>query len=172
MGGKTVVLKTTAFFQILAQMGFFVPAEYYQTQVFKKIYFAGNISGEDTDGLSGFGLEMRAFIDSSDLSEKSLIFMDEFAKTTNSNEATSLLSAIIKTFSENPNAFMFISTHFSDLPENKNAASLKMKGFDNAAFEKYFKKSYACLVMDWRTGRWPAHLFICWASGISSDTIK
>ena len=112
MGGKTVVLKTAAFFQVLAQMGFFVPAEYYQTQVFKKISFAGNLSDEDTDGLSGFGLEMRSFIESTGLAEKSLIFMDEFAKTTNSSEATSLLSAIIETFSKNPNAFMFVSTHF------------------------------------------------------------
>jgi DNA mismatch repair protein MutS2 len=139
MGGKTVVLKTAAFFQLSAQMGFFVPAEYYQTQVFKKISFAGNLSDEDTDGLSGFGLEMRGFIDSSNLSEKSLIFMDEFAKTTNSSEATALLSAIIEIFSNNPNAFMFISTHFSGLPENKNAVALKMKGFDNTAFEKHFK---------------------------------
>ncbi len=139
MGGKTVLLKTAAFFQILAQMGFFVPAEYYQTQVFKKISFAGNLSDENSGGLSGFGLETLGFMDSDDLTQKSLIFMDEFAKTTNSGEATALLSAIIETFSKNPNAFMFISTHFSDLPENKNAALLKMKGFDNAAFEKYFK---------------------------------
>ncbi|MCK4935623.1 MAG: hypothetical protein KAR84_02115 [Elusimicrobiales bacterium] len=137
MGGKTVVLKTAAFFQILAQMGFFVPAEYYQTQVFKKISFAGNLSDEDADGLSNFGLEMRSFIESSDLTEKSLIFMDEFAKTTNSSEATALLSAIMETFSKNPNAFLFVSTHFSNLGENKNTSALKMKGFDDAAFEKY-----------------------------------
>ncbi|MEA3307146.1 MAG: hypothetical protein U9Q34_05135 [Elusimicrobiota bacterium] len=141
MGGKTVALKTAAFFQILAQMGFFVPAQYYQTQVFKRISFAGNLSDEDINGLSGFGLEMQGFIDSGDLKEKSLIFMDEFAKTTNSNEATALLTAIIEIFSQNPNAFMFISTHFSGLPENKNAACLKMKGFDNAAFKKHFKSA-------------------------------
>ena len=139
MGGKTMTIKTAAFFQILAQMGFFVPAKYYQTQIFKKISFAGNISDEDAGGLSGFGLEMRSFIDNCDLTEKSLIFMDEFAKTTNSGEATALLSAIMETFSQNPNAFMFISTHFSGLPKNKNADTLKMKGFDNVAFDKHFK---------------------------------
>jgi hypothetical protein len=58
MGGKTVVLKTLLFFQLLAQAGLFVPAERFSTRVYGRIEYVGELSGERLAGLSGFGLEI------------------------------------------------------------------------------------------------------------------
>jgi DNA mismatch repair ATPase MutS len=139
MGGKTVALKTLAFMQLLAQTGFFVPAEAYETCVYKKIHFVGDEETGRVSGLSGFGLEMNAFTAAyADTDRPCLILMDEFAKTTNSDEAAAILSAINEDFCANDKVIAFMATHFSRLAPQKNAAFLNMKGFDNAAFNAYF----------------------------------
>ncbi|MFA6434155.1 MAG: hypothetical protein WCW52_05615 [Elusimicrobiales bacterium] len=139
MGGKTVALKTLAFTQLLAQTGFFVPAEAYDTCVYAKVHVAGDEETGRAEGLSSFGLEMNAFVRAyADTGKPCLIFMDEFAKTTNSDEAAALLSAISEDFCGNEQVLAFIATHFARLAPRRNAAFLRMKGFDNAAFSAYF----------------------------------
>jgi len=139
MGGKTVALKTLAFAQLLAQTGFFVPAEAYETCVYEKIHVAGDEETGRAEGLSSFGLEMNAFANAyADTGRPCLILMDEFAKTTNSDEAAAMLSAISEDFCENEKVLAFVATHFSRLAQQKNAAFLRMKGFDNTAFNAYF----------------------------------
>ena len=139
MGGKTVALKTLAFTQLLAQTGFFVPAEAYETCVYEKIHVVGDEETGRAEGLSSFGLEMNAFAHAyADTGRPCLILMDEFARTTNSDEATALLSAVNEDFCGNESILAFIATHFSRLAPQKNAAFLRMKGFDNAAFSAYF----------------------------------
>ncbi len=139
MGGKTVALKTLAFAQLLAQTGFFVPAETYETCLYDRIHVVGDEESGRAEGLSSFGLEMNAFARAyADTGRHCLVLMDEFAKTTNSDEAAALLSAISEDFCGNEKVLAFISTHFSRLSPQKNAAFLRMKGFDNAAFSAYF----------------------------------
>ena len=139
MGGKTVALKTLAFTQLLAQTGFFVPAEAYETCVYEKINVIGDEETGRAEGLSSFGLEMNAFARAySDAGRPCLVLMDEFARTTNSDEAAALLSAISEDFCGNDRILAFIATHFSRLTPQKNSAFLKMRGFDNAAFGAYF----------------------------------
>jgi DNA mismatch repair ATPase MutS len=139
MGGKTVALKTLAFTQLLAQTGFFVPAQEYETCVYEKIHIVGDDETGRAEGLSSFGLEMSAFVRAyADTGRPCLVLMDEFAKTTNSDEAAAILSAISGDFCENEKVTAFIATHFSRLEPQKNAAFLKMKGFDNAAYSAYF----------------------------------
>jgi DNA mismatch repair ATPase MutS len=139
MGGKTVVLKTISFLQLLAQSGFFVPAEVFQTRIFEQALLIGGAE-EKTGGLSGFGLEMNDFVAALRvLTDKTaLVLMDEFARTTNSSEATALLSAVALDLAGRKNALTFIATHFSGLSSKANTDYLVMRGFDNAAFSKYF----------------------------------
>jgi len=67
MGGKTVALQSLLFFQILAQAGHFVPAQSFKTVVHSRIVYVGGLeqtSGrEEGRGLSGFGFEIRSFVE-------------------------------------------------------------------------------------------------------------
>lgn len=138
MGGKTVVLKTIALLQYMTQCGFYVPAEEFKTMIFDKISVA--ISDEDIKGLSSFAYEIFNIAREIDSikDEKVLIISDEFAKTTNFNEAVSLINAIIDYFSLKTNIYFFFSTHFSGIKGNKDVAFLRMKGFNR---DKYLKFS-------------------------------
>jgi hypothetical protein len=145
MGGKTVALKTLAFSQLLAQSGFFVPAASFETCLFDGAAFIGGAELETAGGLSSFGLEMNDFAAAHERlkSANTLLLMDEFARTTNSEEAAALLSAILSDLGEKKSAFTFLATHFSGLKAG-GAASFKMRGFDTAAFNDYFSGKPAC----------------------------
>ena len=146
MGGKTVALKTLAFQQLLAQSGFFVPAASFETCLFDGAAFIGGAEMETAGGLSSFGLEMNDFAAAhARLKEaNTLLVMDEFARTTNSEEAAALLSAILGDLCAQASACAFLATHFSGLRAGKGAASFKMRGFDTAAFNDYFSGKPAC----------------------------
>ncbi|OGR44681.1 MAG: hypothetical protein A2X35_05075 [Elusimicrobia bacterium GWA2_61_42] len=146
MGGKTVALKTLAFLQLAAQSGFFVPAASFETCLFDGLAFIGGAEMETAGGLSSFGLEMNDFVAAHDKlkSGSLLLMMDEFARTTNSEEAAALLSAILEDLGAKKSAFAFLATHFSGLKTDKGAASFKMRGFDTAAFNEYFSGKPAC----------------------------
>jgi len=138
MGGKTVVLKTVAFLQLLTQMGFYVPAEEYKTTVFENLHYIGDLHSKHSAGLSGYGMEIYSFIKSSEsVNEKALYIIDEFAKTTNSYEGEALISAILHNFSTFREAYAFLSTHFMNLPKFKHISFYRMKGLDYNKYEKY-----------------------------------
>ena len=139
MGGKTVALQTVAFFQFLAQGGFFVPAGRFKTRIFDAVRFAGGSEGDGADGLSGFGREVSAFNEAYPACFKTtLLLMDEFARTTNSVEARALLSAITGTLAERQGVLTLLATHFADIARHGQAAAWRMRGFDARAFDKYF----------------------------------
>lgn len=146
MGGKTVALKTLAFCQLLAQSGFFAPAAAFETCLFDGAAFMGGTEMETAGGLSSFGLEMNDFAAAHARlkGERLLLVMDEFARTTNSEEAVALLSAILEDLGDRPSACALLATHFSGLAAGKNAAAYKMRGFDTAAFNEYFSGRSAC----------------------------
>jgi DNA mismatch repair ATPase MutS len=145
MGGKTVALKTLAFCQLLAQHGFFVPAASFETTLFDGAAFMGGAEMETAGGLSSFGLEMNDFAAAHARlkGENLLLVMDEFARTTNSEEAAALLGAIMEDLSAKPSAYAFLATHFSGLRPGGSAA-FRMRGFDTAAFNEYFSCKPAC----------------------------
>lgn len=140
MGGKTVVLKTITLLQYMTQCGLYVAADEFKTIVFDKISIA--ISDEEIKGLSSFAYEIYSMSEEIKKikDEKILIIADEFAKTTNFNEAVSLINAIIDYFSAKTNVYFFFSTHFSGIKGNNEVAFLRMKGFNR---EKYMKFSSA-----------------------------
>jgi DNA mismatch repair ATPase MutS len=137
MGGKTVALQTVGFLQLCMQLGFYVPAEKYRAPLFDALHFVGDTASlGKVEGLSSFGLELYSFMQAwKDKERHALVLLDEFARTTNSDEAGALLSAVVQAFCARKNIYSLISTHFSGL-EAPEAGFYRMKGFDNAAFEK------------------------------------
>ncbi len=146
MGGKTVVLKTLSFLQLLAQSGFYAPAASFETCLFDGAAFIGGGEMETAGGLSSFGLEMNDFAEAHAglKSGSKLLLLDEFARTTNSEEAAALLSAILQDLGARPAAFTFLATHFSGLETGKGSAAFRMRGFDTAASNEYFSGKPAC----------------------------
>jgi DNA mismatch repair protein MutS2 len=139
MGGKTVALKTLVFFQILAQAGFFVPAARFETGVYARIHYVGELSegagsGEESAGLSGFGFEIRSFVDAVGERSGSLFAVfDEFARTTSSEEAEAILSAALERLAREPGCRTVFSTHFKGIERIAGVGYLRMKGLDRDA---------------------------------------
>lgn len=144
MGGKTVVLRSVGFFQALAQMGFFVPCEKFESRVFAQISYVGlgqnSIEQEAHEGLSGFGAEVCEFSRVWEYASKPmLLLIDEFARTTNSIEAVALLGALLEAFSENSEVVSIVSTHFMDIDvSNFDCGFLRMKGLNHNALSRLF----------------------------------
>ncbi|MGV8946455.1 MAG: MutS-related protein [Lutibacter sp.] len=141
MGGKTILLKTIGFMQVLTQMGFWVPAKKFKSLVFKNISYIGEDLSEKVEGLSSFGFEIYNLTKAiKDLDSNTLLLIDEFAKTTNSIEAKAIIGAMLKSFSQKEKVSSFVSTHFMELPEFDKVSFYKMKGLDYSAYQKYYNK--------------------------------
>jgi hypothetical protein len=138
MGGKTAALKTVALLQLLAQSGFFVPAQSFAAPLFDTIDYVGEDAREPVAGLSSFGLELHAVLGLlRDMARPRLILMDEFAKTTNSREGAALLSALLGAFLRQPACRALVATHLAGLDLPDGAAAYRMRGFDEAAFRDF-----------------------------------
>ncbi|HEY9169661.1 MAG TPA: hypothetical protein VIN72_09250 [Lutibacter sp.] len=141
MGGKTVLLKTIGFMQLLAQMGFWVPAQKFKTSVFENIHYIGEDLSEKIEGLSSFGFEIYNLTKAiNDFGTNTLLLIDEFAKTTNAIEAKAIIAAMLKSFSQKETVWSFVSTHFMELPEFEKVSFYKMKGLDYSEYMKYYNK--------------------------------
>jgi len=147
MGGKTVVLKTILFFQLVAQAGLFVPAERFETRLYDRIEYVGELSGERLAGLSGFGLEVWRLIAASAAGAVqvvdaacgsgggALVAFDELARTTGSHEAEALLSAVVEAYANRKSDRAFFATHFRGVARLPGAEYRRMRGLDRAAAE-------------------------------------
>ncbi|NEW79851.1 MAG: hypothetical protein GZ086_10600 [Gelidibacter sp.] len=141
MGGKTVLLKTIGFLQLLTQMGFWIPAGKFKTAVFENIHYIGEDLSEKVEGLSSFGFEIYNLTNAiKDFETNTLLLIDEFAKTTNSIEAKAIIAAMLKSFSQKETVCSFVSTHFMELPEFEKVSFYKMKGLDYSEYKKYYNK--------------------------------
>lgn len=90
------------------------------------------------DGLSGFGREVAAFNAACpDIGRRTLLLVDEFARTTNSREACALLSAVVELLGGQPDMLALVSTHFAGVARGTGTAVYRMRGFDRAAYDKY-----------------------------------
>jgi len=138
MGGKTAALKTVALLQVLAQSGFFVPAESFRTPLFEQIDYVGEDVREPVAGLSSFGLELHAVLGLlRQPGARRLVLLDEFAKTTNSREGAALLSALLAAFWRRPACRALAATHLAGLTLPAGAAAYRMRGFDAGAFREF-----------------------------------
>jgi DNA mismatch repair ATPase MutS len=130
MAGKTVILKTLALCQYLAQFGFYVPASAAGIALVDEILISVGDEQSEENGLSSFASEMlkvNRMVEEAQKQSNVLILIDELARTTNPVEGRAIVNAVADIFRENGIRSM-ITTHYSGL--NTNCRKLRVKGLD------------------------------------------
>jgi len=128
MAGKTVLLKTVALIQTLAQYGFYVPAVSAQLIPVEKIYISSGDSQNELNGLSSFAAEMiqlNEMAQSVKKGKKLLVLIDELARTTNPKEGQAIVCGMTD-FLIHHHVSALITTHYSI---GLNCRKLRVKGF-------------------------------------------
>jgi DNA mismatch repair protein MutS len=125
MSGKSALLRQTALIVLLAQMGSFVPAEAatigYVDKIFTRVGASDNISmGEST-----FMVEMNETASIlNNLSERSLVLLDEIGRGTSTYDGISIAWAISEYLHEHPaRAKTLFATHYHEINEMASSFS-------------------------------------------------
>lgn len=129
MAGKTVLLKSVACCQLMAQFGMFVPAE---QAVLPLADDAVSCIGDEQDemqGLSSYAAEILRISRNLQRSRKErlLLLIDEPARTTNPVEGQALVTAIAALLNRQQ-GFALVTTHYSDI--GVACQRMRVRGFD------------------------------------------
>lgn len=128
MAGKTVILKTMAIAQLMAQFGFYVPADEARIELVDKVVFSIGDEQNEMNGLSSFASEIikiDSIVKDSD-KYKMLVLIDEPARTTNPLEGKAIVQAIASHL-DKQNSYSLITTHYSHL--GLDCRKMRVKGF-------------------------------------------
>lgn len=119
MSGKSAILRQTALIILLAQMGSFVPAEAAQIGYVDKIFTRVGASDNISMGESTFMVEMNETASIlNNLSERSLVLLDEIGRGTSTYDGISIAWAISEYLHEHPaRAKTLFATHYHELNE-------------------------------------------------------
>mgnify|MGYP003325094027 CR=1 FL=1 len=119
MSGKSALLRQTALIVIMAQMGSFVPAEAVTMGVVDKIFTRVGASDNIAQGESTFMVEMNETASIlNNVSERSLILLDEIGRGTSTYDGISIAWAISEYLHEHPSrAKTLFATHYHELNE-------------------------------------------------------
>ncbi len=129
MGGKSVCLQTCGALAVLASFGLPVPAQRARVGIFESIAWLG-VGGDGEVGglLSSFAREvvrLRDLLDRS--SERSLLLVDEFARTTTPYEGKALLIGLIERLRER-RVRALIATHLDGIARASGAVHYAVRG--------------------------------------------
>jgi DNA mismatch repair protein MutS len=119
MSGKSAILRQTALIVLLAQIGSFVPAEAASIGVIDKIFTRVGASDNISMGESTFMVEMNETASIlNNLSERSLVLLDEIGRGTSTYDGISIAWAISEYLHEHPSrAKTLFATHYHELNE-------------------------------------------------------
>lgn len=119
MSGKSALLRQTALIVLLAQMGSFVPASEAKIGVIDKIFTRVGASDNISMGESTFMVEMNETASIlNNLSERSLVLLDEIGRGTSTYDGISIAWAISEYLHEHPaKAKTLFATHYHELNE-------------------------------------------------------
>ncbi len=120
MSGKSALLRQTALICILAQMGSFVPAEGAEIGIVDKIFTRVGASDSLSTGESTFMVEMNETASIlNNLSQRSLILLDEIGRGTSTYDGLSIAWAITEYLHENKKFAprTLFATHYHELNE-------------------------------------------------------
>ena len=136
MSGKSALLRQTALIVLLAQMGSFVPAEMAKIGVVDKIFTRVGASDNISMGESTFMVEMNETASIlNNLSERSLVLLDEIGRGTSTYDGISIAWAISEYLHEHPaRAKTMFATHYHELNEMTNTFN-RIKNYNVAVKE-------------------------------------
>ena len=122
MSGKSALLRQTALISIMAQIGYFVPAQKAVLGILDKIFTRVGASDNIALGESTFMVEMHeAASIVNNLSERSLVLLDEIGRGTSTYDGISIAWAIAQFLHEHPTrAKTLFATHYHELNEMEN----------------------------------------------------
>jgi DNA mismatch repair protein MutS len=123
MSGKSALLRQTALISLMAQMGCFVPAKSAKLGSLDKIFTRVGASDNISSGESTFMVEMNETSSIlNNLSERSLILLDEIGRGTSTYDGISIAWAIAEFIHEHPKfkGKTLFATHYHELNEMTN----------------------------------------------------
>ncbi len=146
MSGKSTYLKHNAIICLFSQIGAFVPADFAQVTLLDKIFFRQGITDDIINNNSSFMVEMndlKFVIDNS--TNKSLILLDEPAKSTNEKEGGAIARAFVEYLVDEIKAKTIVVTHNSELTKieanyKPRVLNYMMETFSNADGISYLRK--------------------------------
>jgi DNA mismatch repair protein MutS len=120
MAGKSALLRQTALIVLMAQVGCYVPADEATIGVVDKIFTRVGASDNISQGESTFMVEMQeAASILNNLSNKSLILLDEIGRGTSTYDGISIARAMVEYIHDHPaaKAKTLFATHYHELNE-------------------------------------------------------
>ena len=128
MAGKTVLLKSVATAQIMAQCGMFVPAAAATVMIVDGVTASIGDDQDEMNGLSSYASEIIKISNIvADCRRRSLlVLIDEPARTTNPVEGKALVQAIVEMLEGLPSVTL-VTTHYSGL--GNSCRRMRVKGF-------------------------------------------
>ncbi len=123
MAGKSALLRQTALIVLMAQMGSFVPAEKAEIGMVDKVFTRVGASDNLARGESTFMVEMTETASIlNNLSERSLVLMDEIGRGTSTYDGISIAWSIVEYLHNHPKYFVktLFATHYHELNELAN----------------------------------------------------
>jgi DNA mismatch repair protein MutS len=131
MSGKSAILRQTALIVLLAQMGSYVPAQNAKIGIIDKIFTRVGASDNISMGESTFMVEMNETASIlNNVSERSLILLDEIGRGTSTYDGISIAWAISEFLHEHPSkAKTLFATHYHELNE-MTATFERIKNFN------------------------------------------
>jgi DNA mismatch repair protein MutS len=118
MSGKSALLRQTALIVLLAQMGSFVPAKHAEIGLVDKIFTRVGASDNISSGESTFMVEMNETASIlNNLSDRSLILLDEIGRGTSTYDGISIAWAIVEYLHDHADcrAKTLFATHYHEL---------------------------------------------------------
>lgn len=137
MSGKSALLRQTALICLMAQMGCFVPAKSAKLGLVDKVFTRVGASDNISSGESTFMVEMNETSSIlNNLSERSLILLDEIGRGTSTYDGISIAWAIAEYLHEHPKfrGKTLFATHYHELNEMTNQFE-RIKNFNVAVKE-------------------------------------
>jgi DNA mismatch repair protein MutS len=119
MSGKSAILRQTALISLMAQMGCFIPATSAELGLVDKVFTRVGASDNISSGESTFMVEMNETASIlNNLSDRSLILLDEIGRGTSTYDGISIAWAIAEYLHENERRpKVLFATHYHELNE-------------------------------------------------------
>ncbi len=136
MSGKTMLLKSVALAQYMAQFGLFTPTQKADISLVDGVFMLIGDSQQESAGLSSYGGEIVALSSTINTIERGgrwLVLIDELARTTSPKEGAAIVDATTLLFKDR-GVMSLITTHYNTL--NGEVRTLRVKGFRENLHQK------------------------------------